>query len=120
MLPNESKIRVAGFGLQGFGNELMRELIDWPNVEIVCYHTRKSAHSFAYYDCESLESLAARHQIPLVYVPDRGPWECHPADLALVSSFHRIFKGSHLRLYRHFPLHPRRCGPRAQQLGLCR
>lgn len=27
----------------------------------------------------------------------------------------------HLRLYRHFPLHPRRCGPRAQQLGLrCR
>jgi len=100
-------IRVACFGLQGFGNDLVESLQNYPGVEIVAIHTRKPRHPFAYYPCETMETLAARIGAPLLDVPASGEWDCRPADLALVSSFHRLFRDAHLRCYRHVVnLHP--------------
>ena len=101
------KIRVACFGLQGFGNDLVEALQDQPNVEIAALHTRRPPFPFTYYPCETLAAVAARRQIPLVEVPASGKWECRPADLALISSFHRILGDAHLRQYRHaINIHP--------------
>lgn len=107
MPSNARKIRVACFGLQGFGNDLLHALRSRPEVEIVCFHTRKSSFPFSYYNCECPEALARKYRIPLAFIPERGPWDCIPAELALVSSFHRIFKPPHLRLYRQIiNIHP--------------
>ena len=101
------RIRVAGFGLQGFGNDLVEALQACPDVEIAAIHTRAPEHPFAYYPCEPMGELAARFAIPLREIPSRGEWDCLPADLALVSSFHRLFRDAHLRRYRHVVnIHP--------------
>ena len=97
----ERKIRVACFGLQGFGNDLVEALRTCPGVDIVAIHTRAPRHPFAYYPCETMEALAARIGVPLLEIPASGEWECRAADLALVSSFHRLFRDAHLRRYRH-------------------
>lgn len=103
----ERKIRVACFGLQGFGNDLVGALHSRPDVELVAIHTRAPQHPFAYYPCESMAALAARLGVPLLEIPGGGEWDCRPADLALVSSFHRLFRDSHARRYRHVVnIHP--------------
>ncbi len=92
-------IKVACFGMQGFGNNLLQSLQDNNEVTITALYTRASKFDFAYYECETLESVAQKMGVPLFYITDKGDWECEPADLAIVSSFHRIFKKKQLSKY---------------------
>lgn len=104
-----NKIKVACFGLQGFGNNLLEALIKNPKVEVTALYSRKSAYKFGYYDCETLESLAEKFGVTLYYIPDRGDWSCADGntDLAIISSFHRIFKKKHLDNFNYtINIHP--------------
>lgn len=101
------KIKVACFGLQGFGNNLLETLQDKPEVTVIALYTKKSPFKFNYYECETLESLAERSKIPLIYIPEKGDWSCEAADLAISSSFHRIFRRKHLEKFRFtINIHP--------------
>lgn len=96
-LQNESKkIRVACFGLQGFGNDLLEALRNDPRVEIVALYTRLQRFEFKYYKCPSIEVVAKEMNVPVTYISEKEDWSCEQADLAIVSSFHRIFKKEHL------------------------
>lgn len=93
------KIKVACFGLQGFGNDLLQSLNDCEEVEIVQVYSRAAYPEFAYYDCETMEALCAKLNYPLELIPKEGNWKCQLADLAIISTFHRIFKAEHLAQY---------------------
>jgi len=101
-------IRVACFGLQGFGNDLISALFNKENVELVGIYTRETTvHPFVYYECDTIESIAKKMNITASVIPIKGEWNCCHADLAIVSSFHRIFKQSHLVKYRYIVnIHP--------------
>jgi len=94
------KIKVACFGMQGFGNNLLEALLRTEKAEVTALYTRRSPHKFSYYECEPIESLAERAGVPFFYVPDKGDWSCEAAELAIVSSFHRIFKKKQLERFR--------------------
>jgi methionyl-tRNA formyltransferase len=103
------KIKVACFGLQGFGNDLLEALQNNPKVIVSALYTRKSPYKFSYYECDPLEIVAEKMDVPVFYVPDKGDWSCEAgaADLAIVSSFHRIFRKKHLDSFRHtINIHP--------------
>lgn len=101
------KITVACFGLQGFGNNLLEALQKDSRVKVTALYTRKTAFDFGYYECDNLEAIAAKTNVPVVYVPDKGEWSCEEADLAIISSFHRIFKKEHLSKFRYtINIHP--------------
>ena len=96
---HEQKIKVACFGLQGFGNDLLSALNKYSHIEIVGLYTRESLFPFKYYSCSLIESLAEKMSVPVFYIPEKGEWECVSADLAIISSFHRIFRKQHLLSY---------------------
>ncbi|PCI45181.1 MAG: hypothetical protein COB51_09160 [Moraxellaceae bacterium] len=110
------KITIACFGLSGFGNDLLDTLytINDSNLgnnqtefEIECLYTRKNKSDHLYYSNQSLETLAEKHALRITYVPQKGDWDCAPADLAIVSTFHRILKTKHLsRFNRIINIHP--------------
>jgi len=94
------RLRVACFGLRGFGNALVEELAGRTDVEVTHLHTRREPYPFGYYPCEPIEALCDRLDIPWSHVPRRGAWR--PAaggDLAVVSSFHRLFRRRQLERY---------------------
>jgi methionyl-tRNA formyltransferase len=100
-------VKVACFGLPGFGNDLLAAVSRIDGAEPVALYTRTPGLSFAYYDIEPIEGIAERLGIPVHYVPVRGEWTCDAADLAIVSSFHRILKPSHLEKFRYcVNIHP--------------
>ncbi|MCU0608399.1 MAG: hypothetical protein MUF22_01360 [Chitinispirillaceae bacterium] len=102
-----NRISIACFGLTGFGNDLLAAVRDFEEVTVTALYTRKTNRPFRYYACEPVESLAEKMRIPVVVVPEKGPWDCTAADLAIVSSFHRIFSPSHLSKFRHsINIHP--------------
>ena len=90
------KLTVACFGLRWFGNELLAALHDRKRIEVVGIYSRKESRPFTYYPCETIEAAARRMDISVRYVPLKGTWGCEPADLAIISSFHRILKREHL------------------------
>jgi methionyl-tRNA formyltransferase len=101
------KIKVACFGLQGFGNNLLQSLQDDARVAVTALYTRQTSFDFGYYRCETLETIAGKTKVPVVYVPDKGSWSCEKADLAIISSFHRIFRKEHLAKFRYtVNIHP--------------
>lgn len=101
------KITVACFGLQGFGNNLLGALQKDSRTVVTTLYTRKTSFDFGYYECDKLETIAAKTNTPVVYVPDKGDWTCEKADLAIISSFHRIFKQEHLSKFRYtINIHP--------------
>lgn len=101
------KIKVVCFGLPGFGNNLLKSLLVKKGVTVKALYTRKSSFHFNYYECDTLEEVAKRSIIPVFYVPEKGNWLCEEADLAIISSFHRIFKKEHLAKYRFtINIHP--------------
>lgn len=101
------KIKVACFGMQGFGNNLLEAVLRNEKVEATTLYTRQSPYKFGYYECEPVETLATRAGISFYYVPDKGDWSCETADLAIISSFHRIFKKKHLEKFRYaINIHP--------------
>lgn len=64
-------------------------------------------YPFTYYECDTIESVLTRKNIAVSFVPMKGDWDCCPADLAIVSSFHRIFKRHHLVKYNYvINIHP--------------
>jgi methionyl-tRNA formyltransferase len=100
-------LTVACFGLPGFGNDLLQALSRFDHVRPVALYTRRSSAQFPYYEMEPIEAVAGRMDVPVHYVPEKGPWDCEGADLAIASSFHRILKPSHLSRYRHcINIHP--------------
>lgn len=102
-----NKIKVACFGMQGFGNNLLEALLRNEKAVVTALYTRKSPYKFGYYECEPLEVVAEKSGIPVFYVPDKGDWTCEAADLAIVSSFHRIFRKNHLKKFRFtINIHP--------------
>lgn len=92
-------ITVSCFVLQGFGNDLLVALQRYSHVKITSIYTRKTDHCFGYYQSDPLEGFALDLGVPLYYVPEKGDWDCAPADLAIVSSYHRIFKRKHIEKY---------------------
>lgn len=101
------KIKVACFGLQGFGNDLLLALHEYNHIEIIGLYTREPLFPFKYYPCDLIDTLANQMSIPVFYVPRKGAWTCTPADLAIVLSFHRIFRKQHLLNYRFvINIHP--------------
>lgn len=103
------KITIACFGLQGFGNNLLEAAAQHPKVSVTALYTRKSAFQFGYYDCEPLEEIAKKLGVQVYYIPDKDDWDCAAgtADLAIISSFHRIFKPKHLANFRRaVNIHP--------------
>ncbi len=90
------KIRIACFVLQGFGNDLLSVLQTKEHVELTAVYTRKSTSDSGHYESETLEYLADKSSTPVYYIPNEGEWRCGSADLAIISSFHRIFRRSHL------------------------
>jgi len=96
-----NKTKIACFGLQGFGNDALLSLHNLKYIEITGVYTRKESHSFTYYACDTIESVAERMGMSVHFVPLKGDWDCGPADLAIVASFHRIFKKQHLTQFRH-------------------
>jgi len=101
------KIKVMCFGLQGFGNDLLQSLSDNNHVQLSGIYTREPIYPFTYYACESIETIAERMGVSVHYVPMRGDWDCAPADLAITSSFHRIFQSNHLSNFRYaINIHP--------------
>lgn len=97
---HDQKIKIACFGLQGFGNDLLLALYEYSHIEIIGLYTRKPLFPFEYYSCSLIETLAEQMSVPVFYVPEKGEWDSAPADLAIVSSFHRIFRNQHLLNYR--------------------
>ncbi len=90
-------LRVNLLALTGFGNQALRELIK-AGAEVRAVYTRKERGAFPYYREEQIAALAARHGIPVRYVPLRGNWRiASRADLNLCATFHRILKQQHLR-----------------------
>lgn len=101
------KIKVACFGLQGFGNDLLLALHKNEKAEITAIYTREPGYQFDYYECDTIESLAKRLNVPVQYIPDTNNWECESSELAIISSFHRIFKKQHIdRFNRVVNIHP--------------
>ena len=101
------KIRAICFGLQGFGNDLIKGLADNQNVEITAVYTRKNSYPFDYYDCELIEELSEAFKIPVHHIKSDGEWECKKADLGIISSFHRILNEHHLEKFEHvINIHP--------------
>jgi len=102
-----NRIRVACFGLQGFGNDLLLSLSDKEDVEVLGIYTRETSFPFKYYASETMEAVADRMGVSLHYIPMEGDWDCGSADLAIISSFHRIFKKEHLGGFLHvINIHP--------------
>ena len=102
-----SQVSVACFGLQGFGNDLLRSLQSVERADVTVIHTREAAYPFGYYPCESIEAAAGRIGVPVHVVPSKGSWDCDSADLAIISSFHRILEKKHLdRFHRVINIHP--------------
>ncbi len=102
-----NKVTVACFGLQGFGNDLLLSLQNSERAEVAAIHTREAIHPFGYYECESIETVAGAMGVPVRVVPLKGGWDCDPADLAIISSFHRIFEKKHLAKFQHvINIHP--------------
>ncbi len=104
---SKDRITVNCFALRGFGNDLLLALSRIPNVKAVCVYTRKSGFEFPYYQCETIEAEAEKLGVPVRYIPEKGDWDCDEADLALLSTYHRIFKRSHLERHRFsINIHP--------------
>ena len=101
------KLSVACFGLRGFGNDLLEALCRLENIEVNGIYTRKESQPLPYYPCDTIEDVARKMDAPLHYIPVKGTWGCEPADLAIVSSFHRILKREHLSCFdRVVNIHP--------------
>lgn len=96
MRTGETMIRVVCFGLQGFGNDLLYTLSLLKGVEVRAIYTRNTPYEFGYYECSSIASSAKKLEIPYYFVDDSGDWSCEAGDLAIVSSFHRIFNPAHI------------------------
>lgn len=102
-----NKIKIACFGLQGFGNDLLEALRENERAVVVGIYTRLQNFEFKYYDCPPIEQIASDMQIPLFHIPEKGDWNCGKANLAIVSSFHRILKPKHLDSFeRVINIHP--------------
>lgn len=84
------KIKVACFGMQGFGNDLLHSLVRKNRVEVTALYTPSDSYEFRYYECEKIDEVAKLHKIPVHYIENKGDWKCAPAELAIISSFHRI------------------------------
>ena len=101
------KTEVVCFGLQGFGNGLIKSLVNNESVEISAVYTREDFYTFGYYSCETIEELAKAYKISVYHVKSAGDWDCTSADLAIISSFHRILKKEHLEKFEHvINIHP--------------
>lgn len=102
-----AKIDLVCFGLRGFGNELLISASTDERVELKAFYSRVPTFEFRLYHCETIEQLCAERGIPLLFIPEKGHWECQPASLAIISSFHRIFRRTHLANYeRVVNIHP--------------
>ena len=101
-----NRIEVILFGLTGFGTELIQELLKY-DLNIKKVYTRLNKYQFNYYNCETIEEICNKNNLPLIYIPENGDWEIGSADLGIVSSFHRIFKESHIfKLKKLINIHP--------------
>ena len=100
-------ITVSCFVLQGLGNDLLLTLKKYPYVKISAIYTRNTNYYFGYYQCDPIEVFAQEAGVPLYYIPEKGPWDCEPADIAIIASYHRIFKRQHIDKYKFaINIHP--------------
>lgn len=101
------KINIALYGLRGFGNNLLEEVVAAKNTNIVKYYSRKEKYPFIYYDTPSLEDECKFYNVDYEIIPEKGDWIAVKADLAIISSFHRIFKQEHICKYKYaINIHP--------------
>lgn len=95
---HRKRIEVIAFTLQGFGNELIKALLEEKDkIFLKQIYTRKNPFKFNFYECETIEKLCEIEGIPYLYVTEKGPWECMEADLGICSTFHRILKDNHFQ-----------------------
>jgi len=93
------KIKINLFALTGFGNEALKQLLKYDNVDILRIYTRFEFGEFPYYKEEKLSSLAFRNNISVIFVPRVGDWEVKESvDINLCVTFHRILKDKHLKM----------------------
>ena len=101
------QISVIGFGLKGFGNILIEELVNNKNVNFTKFYTRKEKFDFLYYDCSDIESLCENYNVKYDYINEELSWNTESADLAIISSFHRVFKKEHIEKFKYvINIHP--------------
>ncbi|GAC1547449.1 MAG: methionyl-tRNA formyltransferase [Candidatus Velthaea sp.] len=85
-------MRVALFGLTGYGTSALRAL-HAAGIDICALVTRRESGPFPYYDCEQIADVAAALNVPVIFEPPRAGDETFEAvtaaDALVVASYHR-------------------------------
>ena len=81
------KINTVLFGLTGFGNEVLKQLLNNEAVKVLSVFTRKEKAAFPYYSCEQIDSYAKKKKIKIYY--DKT-FSIENVDLIIVSTYHKL------------------------------
>lgn len=92
-------MKIDAYGLTGFGNVLLEELLSLDKITISKFFTRSEQKSFPHYKCENLEVQLQKFNIPYECVSTNN-WKHGGGDIAIVSSFHKIFTPKVLKYYK--------------------
>ena len=83
------RINTVLFGLTGFGNQVLKQLLKNKAVKVMSVFTRKEKAVFPYYSCEQIDSYAKKNNISVYY---DNTFTNKDADLIIIATYHKLIE----------------------------